>query len=60
MQKRLSHIGWSDKNECEACHKEEGTDTHRLHHCLEWHDVRREIPDACRKWAKRYCDASSQ
>ena len=37
MQKKLHDIGWSDESECQACHKEEGTEKHRLHHCPEWH-----------------------
>ena len=41
VQKRLFDIGWSDKSSCQACHKEEGTETHRLFRCLEWHEVRR-------------------
>ena len=40
-QKKLFDIGWSDKCECETCHKEEGTDKRRLHHCPDWHEVRR-------------------
>ena len=28
---------------------EEGTEKHRLYHCLEWYEVRREIPEAFRK-----------
>ena len=28
MQKNLYDIGWSDKSECQACHKEEGTQKH--------------------------------
>ena len=26
-------IGWSDERKCQACHEEEGTETHRLYHC---------------------------
>ena len=26
---------------------------HRLHHCPEWHEVRREIPDPFRKWEQK-------
>ena len=33
VQKRLFDIGWSDDSECQACHKEEGTEKHRLYHC---------------------------
>ena len=28
---------------------EEGTENYRLHHCSEWYEVRREIPEALRK-----------
>ena len=49
MQKKLHDIGWSDKSECQACHKEEGTEKHRLNHCPEWYEVTREIPEAFRK-----------
>ena len=50
MQKKLFDIGWSDESECQACHKEEGTEKHWLFHCPEWYEVRREIPGAFRKW----------
>ena len=33
----LFDIGWSDKSEYQACHKEKGTEQHRLHHCPEWY-----------------------
>ena len=49
MQKRLFDIGWSDESKCQACHKEEATEKHRLYHGPEWHGVRREIPEAFRK-----------
>ena len=49
VQQRLFDIGWSDESECQACHKEEGTDKHRLYHCPEWYEVRRRIPEAFRK-----------
>ena len=49
MQKRLFDIGWLDESKCQACHKEEGTEHHRVYHCPEWHGVRRRIPDAFRK-----------
>ena len=29
-------------------HTEEGTEMHRLYHCPEWYEVRREIPEAFR------------
>ena len=73
MQKTPFDIGWSDESECQACHKEKGTEKHRLHQCPEWYEVRREIPVAFRKReqkfkiskkgvevAKRSCHASSQ
>ena len=50
-----------------------GTEKHRVYHCPEWYEVRREIPEAFRRLeqnartsknelevAKRYCCASSQ
>ena len=71
-QQRLFDIGWSDESKCQACHKEEGTEKHRLYHSPEWYEIRREIPEAFRKWeqkartlkervevAKRYRRASS-
>ena len=45
-QKRLFDVGWSDVSQCQACHKEEGREKNRLHHCPEWHEIRREIPEA--------------
>ena len=52
-QKRLFDIGWADESKCQACHKEEGTEKHRLHHCPEWNEVRREIPEAFRRWEQQ-------
>ena len=52
-KKSLFHIGWSDESECQACHKEEGTEKHRFYHCPEWYEVRREIPEAFRKWEQK-------
>ena len=49
-QKRLFDIGWLDISQCQACHMEEGTEKQRLHHCSEWHAVRRDIPEGFRKW----------
>ena len=43
-QKRLFDLGWSDVSQCQACQKEQGTEKHRLYHCPEWYEVRREIP----------------
>ena len=48
-QKKLFDVGWSDVSQCEACQMEEGTEKHKLHHCPERYEVRREIPDAIRK-----------
>ena len=72
VQQKLYDIGWSDESECRACHKEEGTEKHRLHNCPEWHEIRREIPEAFRTWeqksenfkervevAERHCNASA-
>ena len=53
MQKKLFDIGWLDFSERQACHKEEGTEKHRLHHCPGWHEVRREIPKPFRKWEQK-------
>ena len=50
VQKKLHDIGWSDENECQACHKEEGTEKHRLYHCSEWYEIGQEIQEAFRKW----------
>ena len=44
-QKRLLDIDWSDTSQCQACQMEEGTEKHRLNHCPEWYEVRREIPE---------------
>ena len=43
----------SDDSKCQACHKEEGTEKHRLYHCPEWYEVRHGIPDAFRKWEQK-------
>ena len=32
---------------------EEGTEKHRLYHCPEWREIRREIPEAFRKWEQK-------
>ena len=53
MQKRLFDIRWSDESECQACHKAEGTEKHRLHFCPEWYEVRREIPEAFRNGSRK-------
>ena len=53
MQKRLFDIGWSDQSKCQACHNEEGTEKQRLCHGPEWNEVRREIPEAFRKWEQK-------
>ena len=50
MQKKLYDIGWSDESECQVCHKEEGTEKNRPYHSPGWYEVRREIPEAFRKW----------
>ena len=52
-QKRLFDIGWSDISQCQAGQWEEGAEKHRLYHCLEWHAVRRGVPEAFRKWEQR-------
>ena len=53
VQKRLFDMAWSDESKCQACHKEEGTEKHRLYHCPEWHEIRRDIPEAFRKWEQK-------
>ena len=53
VQKRFFDIGWSDESKCRACHEEEGTEKHRLFHCLVWHEIRRGIPVAFRKWGQK-------
>ena len=53
VQKRLFDICWSDESEWQAYHKAKGTENHRLYHCPEWYEVRREIPGACRKWEQK-------
>ena len=30
VQKRLFDIGWSNESKCQACHRKEGTEKHRL------------------------------
>ena len=45
MQKNLYDIGWSDESECQAFHKEEGTE--------KWQEIRREIPEPFRKWEQQ-------
>ena len=52
-QKRLFDIGWSDVSQCQACPLEKVTEKPRLHHCPEWHAVRRGIPEAFRKWEQK-------
>ena len=47
-QMRLFDIGRSDVSQCQACQKEEGREKHRLYHCPEWYEVRREIPEVFR------------
>ena len=46
VQNKLFDIGWSDESECQACHKEEGTEKHRLYHCpkKEWKWQRGIVP----------------
>ena len=53
MQKKLFDVDWSDESNCQTCYKEEGTEEHRLYHCPEWYEVRREIPEAFRKWEQK-------
>ena len=43
----------SDESAWQTCHKEEGTEKHRLHNCPEWHEIRREIPEVFRTWEQK-------
>ena len=49
-QEGLFDIGGSNISQCQPCQMEEGTEKHKLYHCPEWHEVRREIPEPFRKW----------
>ena len=42
-QKRWYDIGLSDGKVCKGCEEEEGTEKHRLYHCLTWKEVRDQI-----------------
>ena len=53
VQKRLFDIGSSNDGKCQACHKEEGTEKHRVYHCPEGNEARCEIPEALRKWEQK-------
>ena len=53
LQKTLFDFAWSDESKCQACHTKDGTEKHRLYHCPEWYEIRREIPDAFRKWEQK-------
>ena len=53
MQERLFDIGWSVVNNCQAWSKGGRHRKRRLHHCPEWYEVRREIPEAFRKWEQK-------
>ena len=48
-QENEGRLDWSDESKCQACYKEEGAEKHRLYHCPEWYEARREIPKAFRK-----------
>ena len=50
VQKKLFDVGWSNESKCQACHKEEGTEKQRLYQCPGWNEVRRQSPEARRKW----------
>ena len=52
-QKKLFDIGWSDVSQCQACQMEKGPEKHRLCHCLEWPEIRREIAEAFKKCAAK-------
>ena len=59
VQKKLFDIGWSDESRWQACHKEEGTEKHRLYHCPEWYEVRREIPEGFQKVGASFVENST-
>ena len=69
MQIRLFDVGWSNESKCQACHKEEGTEKHRLYFCPGLNEVRRQIPagngnknknvEEGMEVAQEYCYASS-
>ena len=48
-RRRSFDVDWSEISQRQACQKEEGTEQHRLYHCPEWYEVRREIPEVFRK-----------
>ena len=52
-QKRLFDIDWSDVSQCQACQLEECPEKLRLYQCQELHEIRREIPEAFRKWKQK-------
>ena len=52
-QKRLFDVDWSDISQCQVCHKEEGTEKHRLYHCPERYEVGREIPEVGARTSKK-------
>ena len=52
-QKRPFDTGWLGVSQCQACQMEESTEKHRLYHCSEWHEIMREILEACRKWEQK-------
>ena len=66
VQKKLFDAGWSVESECQACHKEEGTEKHRLYHCPEGlqrpseSGSKKREPQKGVEVAKKYCHASSQ
>ena len=53
MEQRLFDIGWSNESECQAYHKEKGTEKHRFCWCPEWQGIRKEILEAFRKWEQK-------
>ena len=53
MLKRLFDTGWSDESECQACHKGGRHRKAQVYHCPEGYEVRREIPEAFRKWEQQ-------
>ena len=53
VQHRLFDIEWSNGNKCQGCYQEEGTEKHILYRCSSWNEVRRQIPEAFRKWEQK-------
>ena len=55
MQKKLYDIGWSDESECQACHKEEGTEKAQALPFIAQNGTKSDgkVPEAFRKWEQK-------